>query len=165
MGSCVRNLEPGGLRVTVPTFEQMAEKFGWGSSSASGRRLKRLVLSCEQAKGIRIATRGLGRTRPLRGVTLTALLAYMPEHVPEHLRPKPESRARRDLDRAFRGYLTEIDENTRRVAREESEASIAAIVAPQLLELRDEIRAGDEAIQENLNALASRVAMASRKTA
>jgi hypothetical protein len=143
----------------------MSEKLGLGSTRADGLRLKRLVLGCERAKGVQIATRGLGRSRPVRGVTLMALLAYMPEHVPDHLKPKPESRARRDLDRAFRLYLGEIDENTRRVAREESEASIAAIVAPQLAELREEIQAGDEALQANLNELASRVATTTRKTA
>jgi hypothetical protein len=134
------------------TFRRAAAELGWGDTRKAGRRLRGMVLARERDKGAKIAARGPGRHRPIRGVTLSAIAEHLPE-----LRPSRLS----ELGQKFRDALAEIDDNIRRVARAETESAITDLVNPQLAELR----ARDEEIAANLNELAARVLLSTRKTA
>lgn len=130
------------------SFRKAAAALGMGDSVASENRLRRLVLAREKTTGQTIATRGQGKQRPIRGVSLRAIYRHLPE-----LRPEPKTPTS-TLVGQFRKYLEEIDEKLRVVAREEADAAIQETVTPQL----DELREQDQATLEMLNELAARVA-------
>lgn len=131
------------------SFPRAAEKLGWGKSEKSGRRLRRMVIAREKNSGREIATRGSGKSRPIRGVTLAALFRHLPE-----LRSAPID----ELSSKFRAYLSGIDDNLRLIARSEAETVVEEQVAPQL----EELRAEDAAIQQRMNDLAERIQQSTR---
>lgn len=108
-----------------------------------------MVIAREKNSGREIATRGSGKSRPIRGVTLAALFRHLPE-----LRSAPID----ELSSKFRAYLSGIDDNLRLIARSEAETVVEEQVAPQL----EELRAEDAAIQQRMNDLAERIQQSTR---
>ena len=129
------------------SFRKAAAWLGWGDNENAARKLKRMVLSRERTTATAIATRGSGHRRPLRGVTKSAIMRHLPELKPTKLE---------HLQNEFAKYLAAIDDNQRRIAREEAEGVVGEIVDPQLAALSRV----DEQLQIQLNSLAERVAQA-----
>ena len=141
------------MNCEILSFREAAKRSRMGDSEEAGRRLRDMILAKERQLGKRIAVRGAGAKRPLRGggIVLTVLYEHLPELAPS---PAALSRdAKHALLEEARGYLREFDEKIARAARSEAESAINEIVQPQI----NELRGGHEEVLELCAGLGKRL--------
>ena len=139
------------------SFRVVAGRLGWGATNAAGKRLERMVLEREQETGRLLCLRKRGRRRTKRRITAAIVITEFGPGVKSSRAKLTEQH--NSAAQEFREFITEIDENIRNRAREESEAAIAEIVQPQLTEIRAETLG----VRQDLNELARRVSLSTAK--